>query len=76
GLDDAKIDFHRGIKAIEQQLGDSAVTLNSFVLANTRLAEVQWWAPSYTLTDFEQHHLLFQLDAPDYIQRLIRLATH
>ena len=75
GLDDAKIDFHRGIKAIEQQLGDPAVTLNSFVIANTPLAEVQWWSRSYTLDDFARHHLLFQGDDPAYIQKLISLAT-
>ena len=75
GLDDAKIDFHRGIKAIEQQLGDPAVTLNSFVIANTPLAEVQWWARSYKLDDFARRHLLFQGDDPAYIQKLISLAT-
>lgn len=75
GLDDAKIAFHHGIKAIEQQLGDPAVTLNSFVIANTPLKEVQWWEPRYKLDDFAQHHLLFQGDDPAYIAKLISLAT-
>lgn len=75
GLDDAKIDFHRGIKKIERQLDDPAVTLNSFVIANTPVADVQWWARNYTLDDFARHHLLFQEDDPTYIQKLIALAT-
>lgn len=75
GLDDAKIAFHRDIKNIEQQLGDPEITLNSFVIANTPFADVRWWAPSYTLDDFAQHHLLFQNDDPAYIQKLITLAT-
>ena len=75
GLDDPKIDFHRGIKTIERQLGDPAVTLNSFVIANTPLAEVRWWERSYKLEDFARHHLLFQEDDPAYIQKLIALAT-
>jgi hypothetical protein len=75
GLDDPKINFHRDIKAIEQQLSDPAVTLNSFVIANTPRVEVQWWAPSYNLDNFARHHLLFQSDDPMYIQKLISLAT-
>jgi hypothetical protein len=75
GLDDAKIDFHRSIKDIERQLNDPSITLNSFVIANTPIADVQWWARHYTLEDFARHHLLFQEDDPAYIQRLIMLAT-
>lgn len=45
GPDDPKIAFYRTIKSIEADLRgqDPAVTLNSFIISNTRLPEVGWW---------------------------------
>jgi hypothetical protein len=42
-LEDPKIAFHQTIKDIEKELGDPSVTLNSFIISNTRDAEVATW---------------------------------
>ena len=55
GLDDDKIAFYRTIKSIEEDLRvqDPKVTLNSFIISNTRLPEVGWWDGGMTKEQFE-----------------------
>jgi len=77
GRDDPKIEFYRTIKDIEADLRsqDAAVTLNSFIVSNTRLPEINWWNGGMTKDDFEKRHVLFQQeDRETYIGKLITLA--
>jgi len=75
GPDDPKIAFYRTIKAVEDDLRkqDQAVTLNSFIISNTRLPDVGWWDGGMTKEQFEERHVLFQQEDRDtYIEKLLR----
>ncbi len=68
GLADPKIQLHRTIKEIEAQLADPAITLDSFIIANTDHAEV---AEVADLATFRANHVLFQHDEkPTYIRAI------
>ena len=74
GPDDPKIAFYKTIKSIENDLRtqDPSITLNSFIISNTRLPEVAWWGRGMTKTDFEERHVLFQQEDRDkYIEKLL-----
>jgi hypothetical protein len=72
GPDDPKIGFHQTIKDVESQLGDPAVTLNSFILANTPYAEVSHWLDSKDA--FKERHVLFQVDDRDtYVETMLHM---
>jgi hypothetical protein len=72
GPDDPKIGFYRTIKDLEARLGDTNVTLHSFILSNTPYEQVNWWGGGMTLADFESRHVLF--NKPDrniYIGKMV-----
>jgi len=78
GPDDPKIAFYRTIKAIEDDLRaqDPLVTLNSFIISSTRLPEVSWWGGGMTKEQFEQRHVLFQVeDKATYIGKMLGMAV-
>ena len=77
GPDDPKIAFYKTIKSVENDLRaqDPSITLNSFIISNTRLPEVAWWGKGMTKKDFEDRHVLFQQDDRDeYIGNLLGKA--
>lgn len=77
GPDDPKIAFHETIKNIENDLRvqDPSVTLNSFIISNTRSPDINWWNSGMTKGDFEKRHVLFQQeDKETYIGTLMALA--
>ena len=68
---DPKIRFYSTIKEIEQRLGDTTVTLNSFVVSNTPSHEMSmlWGVDKAEMVSW---HILFQKeDAHSYIETLI-----
>ena len=72
--DDPKIVFHRTIKEIEAALGDPAVTLNSFIVSNTRYAEIATWG--HSKEELRGHHVLFQRDdRSTYIGTMLDMMT-
>jgi len=78
GPDDPKIAFYRTIKSIEADLRaqDPAVTLNSFIISNTRLPEVRWWDGGMTKDQFEEQHVLFQQeDKATYVGKILAMAV-
>jgi hypothetical protein len=78
GPDDPKIAFYKTIKSIEDDLRsqDSMVTLNSFIVSNTRLPEVGWWDGGMTKEQFEERHVLFQQEDKDtYIEKMLKMAV-
>ncbi len=78
GPDDPKIAFYKTIKSIEDDLRsqDSMVTLNSFIVSNTRFSEVGWWDGGMTKEQFEERHVLFQQEDKDtYIEKMLRMAV-
>ena len=74
GAQDPKIQFHQTIKEIEDRLGDSTVTLNSFVISNTPAHEMRLlWGMGKA--QMESWHILFQKeDKHTYIETLLRMA--
>jgi len=74
GKDDPKIAFYKTIKTIENDLRAQApdVTLNSFIISNTRLPDISWWDGGMTKEDFEACHVLFQQEDKDtYVRKLL-----
>jgi hypothetical protein len=72
---DPKIQFHQTIKEIETRLDDPSVTLNSFVVSNTPVHEMEHlWG--VTRQQMEACHILFQQEgAKSYIHNLLRLGS-
>jgi hypothetical protein len=78
GPDDPKIAFYKTIKSVENDLRaqDPAVTLNSFIISNTRLPEISWWDGGMTKEQFEERNVFFmQEDKATYIERMLTKAT-
>lgn len=79
GLDDPKVRLAELIRTdIEPRLNDKSITLNSYIIANTALAEVKWWGNGGSSTDnpiktFNEHHVYFQNEAAqgDYIKQIL-----
>jgi hypothetical protein len=71
GLHDQKIQFHKGIKAIEHRLGDKQIILNSFLVSTTPYKDGGWWDGTWTMADFEASNVLFQKDDPKYIGKML-----
>ncbi|MEQ1908037.1 MAG: DEAD/DEAH box helicase family protein [Vicinamibacterales bacterium] len=74
GYTDPKIRFFQTIKEIETRLGDSSVTLNSFIVSNTpsHVMKLQW---AVDKADMEARHILFQDEDKDsYIEALLTKA--
>jgi hypothetical protein len=75
GFQDPKIQFYKTIKEIETRLDDPSVTLNSFVVSNTPVHEMeQLWGVDRE--QMEACHILFQQEGADiYIHHLLRKAV-
>jgi Type III restriction enzyme, res subunit len=73
GQDDPKIQFYQTIKEIETRLGNSAVTLNSFIISATAFNQIQWWGSAKS--ELEQYNVLFQEDKNTYINKLLSKAV-
>ncbi len=77
GTDDPKIAFYKTIKTIEEDLRvqDDTITLNSFIISNTRMPEVAWWQGGMNKQEFEERHVLFQQeDKETYIKKMLTKA--
>jgi len=73
-LDDPKIEFHRTIKQVEAGLADLEVTLNSFIISNTRYADLI--GRHIGKDEYETSHMLFQKDDADtYIETMLNMIT-
>jgi hypothetical protein len=73
GKSDPKITFSERIKKIEEQLGDADIILNSVIISNTVIREINWRG-DWEQLDFEEHHIFFQNDS-DYINKIFSLMN-
>lgn len=65
-----KIQFHTIIKEIEKRLGDTKVTLNSFIVTPTRFAKLNWGRSMDELADM---NVLFMEDQKNsYVHEIIK----
>ena len=66
---DPKVRFYETVKEIERRLDDPSVSLSSFVISNTRHAELApFWGSKVEL---EGHNVLFQEDGNTYVERIL-----
>ena len=70
---DAKIQFHKTIKEIEQQrLKDPQVSLDSWIISPTHRSAIEHWSDAKDPQDFFNHHVVFMYDEPDdYIDQIL-----
>lgn len=74
GRNDPKIMFYQTIKGIEDLLRsqDTNVTLDSFIISNTRYQDGGWWSDEITKEQFEECHVFFQQeDKETYISKIL-----
>jgi len=69
GLSDSKLQFFKRIKAIEADLKDANVILDSFILSPTKYNDVHWKG-DIKMSDFEEQHVLFMYDDNEYIGKI------
>ena len=74
GFNDPKVQFHQEIKTLEKQIGDTDVTLSSFIISVTPFEQIGLWNKKLTPKDFEDHHIVFQNDKSLYISKIIKDA--
>jgi hypothetical protein len=64
-LKNEKINLFNELRTdIEPSLKDANITLDSFIISNTRYIEVEDWG---TRKEFQEHHVLFQKEDDNYI---------
>jgi hypothetical protein len=68
---DPKLKFGETIKEVEQRMNDHMVELASFIVSNTPASEMalHW---SKTSTEMTARNIVFQENAPDYIEALLK----
>ena len=72
GPTDPKLRFAETIKELERRLGDPTVTLDSFIVSRTPLAQLAWWGDGMSKLDFERRHVVFQAPGQTrYVEAII-----
>lgn len=74
GFNDRKIQFHKVLKEeIGPQIADSNIKLDSFIVSNTVLTDVNWRGNA-TLEDFNKNNVYFQQENYDtYIEKILEV---
>jgi hypothetical protein len=62
GIEDPKVAFYQIIKQLEKDLGDKKVHRNSFILSNTRLADIPQFTAELSHDEWEKRNVFFQVD--------------
>lgn len=65
GLDDPKIQLFKYLQTdVAVQLGNDNLILNSFIISNTPMQQVEFWAKNpFAAKEFTDNHVLFDDDA-------------
>jgi len=71
-LNSDKIRLHQKLKTeIEPKLGDPLISLHSFIVSVTELAQIQWLG-DLTLADFNEQHVFFQKNQRgEYVEAML-----
>jgi len=73
GIEDPKINFYQTIKGLEEDLGDSDVILNSFIISNSRFSDLPVQG---SREEWEAKNVLFQVeDKEEYIGRMVEFVS-
>lgn len=70
GFNDPKVRFCQEVKALEHQIGDTDVALDSFIISVTPFGQIRLWDKSLTQKAFEVQHVLFQDENGAYVSKL------
>ena len=71
GLDDPKIQLYKLLQTeVEKDMGNPNLLLNSFIVSNTPMKQVEFWSHTEeSAADFTAHHVLFK-DHADYLDQM------
>lgn len=74
GLNDPKIQFHKVLKEkIQPQIEKDKIHLDSYIISNTRLNEINW-AKGINGSEFSDNNVLFQLEQRnEYISQILNI---
>ena len=77
GITDAKIQFHKYLtEKVQPQVISENLILNSFIISNTKLLEINWHG-DLTIPDFNKHNVLFQEEQnKEYIGEIVSRILH
>lgn len=72
GINDPKIQFHKVLREkIQPQVATAKIELDSFIVSNTSLLEVQW-RDGMTEADFNKEHVYFQNSSfVNYVEKIL-----
>ena len=75
GLDDPKIQLFKYLQTdVAAQLGNNNLVLNSFIISNTPMEQVEFWAKSpFAAKEFTDNHVLFDNDA-SYLDKMMKMV--
>jgi hypothetical protein len=73
GIEDPKVNFYQTIKQLEKDLGDQYIHLNSFILSNTRLADMPQFTAELIHNEWEKRNVFFQIeDKENYMGKFFK----
>lgn len=76
-LSDPKLQLYRGIKEIEDEVGDAMLTLNAFILSATDFEDLINIGDKSDRGAFDERHVLFLSEGRDkYLPKLIEKTLH
>lgn len=77
GLNDPKIELYKYLqKEVAEQLNNPNLILNSFIISNTAMQQVEFWAKEpFAAKEFTDNHVLFKDDV-NYMDKLIKMILH
>ena len=77
GLNDPKIQLYKYLqKEVAEQLNNPNLILNSFIISNTAMQQVDFWAKEpFAAKEFTDNHVLFKDDV-NYMDKLIKMILH
>ena len=75
GLEDVKIQLFKYLQTdVSAQLNNPNLVLNSFIISNTPMQQVEFWAKErYAMDEFADNHILFADDA-DYMDKMMGMV--
>ena len=70
GFNNPKIQFFKEVKALETQIGDKDVVLNSYIISVTEYSQLNFWGEKVVKSEFERKNVIFQEDSK-YISKIL-----
>lgn len=75
-ITDPKLSFFKRLKEKEKELGDENISLNSFIISNTPIEQLNLQKGERTIEDYEAMHILFQDPKGRYVEKLLKIIKN